>query len=134
MTYIADGNERILVMQPIMNADCDKFGTLINEYAREYLGRINIYPKTLQDVYDNKHKNLGQNHPSKIGISCNTTGEESREYLVNAGATHLPYSRCSCTNHSFDKCVARKYADGTMLHNMGKIKEVEYEMNNEVCA
>ena len=43
--FIADGKERILGLQLIMNADCDKFGTLIKDYDREYLGGINKYPK-----------------------------------------------------------------------------------------
>ena len=39
--FIADGKERIHGMQLIMNADCDKHDTLINDYDREYLGGIN---------------------------------------------------------------------------------------------
>ena len=50
MTLIVDGKERILGMQLIMNADRDKYGTLIKDYDREYLGGVNTYPKTLQDA------------------------------------------------------------------------------------
>ena len=53
---------------------------LIKDYDREYLGRINKYPKTLQDAYNllkgwNKHEKTGQKYPSKIGVSFNTVGE-----------------------------------------------------------
>ena len=63
-------------MQLIMNADRDKYGTLIKDYNREYLGGINKYPKTLQDVYNlmkgwNKHEKTEQKYPSKIGVSFN---------------------------------------------------------------
>ena len=39
--------ERILGLQLIMNVDRDKYGTLIKDYNREYLGGINKYTKTL---------------------------------------------------------------------------------------
>ena len=44
---IAGGKERILGMLLIMNMDWDKYGTLIKDYDREYIGGINTYPKTL---------------------------------------------------------------------------------------
>ena len=54
-------------MQLIMNAYCDKYGTLIKDYDREYLGGFNIYPKTLQGMYNlrkgwNKHEKPGQTY------------------------------------------------------------------------
>ena len=58
--------------------------------------------------------------------------EERGEALVNDGAKHPPCNRCGRTNHTLDKCVARKHAYGTMLHNMGSIDEVECDINNEV--
>ena len=39
-------------MQLIMNADCNKYGTLVKDYNREYIGGINKYPKTLQEAYN----------------------------------------------------------------------------------
>ena len=59
--FIADGKKRLLGMPLVMNADCNKYGTLIKDYDREYLNRISKYPKTLQDAYNllkglNKHK------------------------------------------------------------------------------
>ena len=68
---ITASKERILGMQPIMNADCNKHGTLIKDYDREYLGQINKYPKILQDAYGllkgwSKHEKTGQKYPSKI--------------------------------------------------------------------
>ena len=43
--FIADGKEKILGMQCIMNIDRNKDGTLIENYDSEYLGGINKYPK-----------------------------------------------------------------------------------------
>ena len=52
-------------MQLIMNADWDKYGTLIKDYDRDYLGGNNKYPKSLQDTYNllkrwNTNKKPGQ--------------------------------------------------------------------------
>ena len=116
--FIADRKERILGMQLIMNADCNKYGTLIKDYDREYLGGINKYPKTLQDAYNllkgqNTHEATEQKHPSKVGTSFHTLGEvkESGDALLNDGAKHPPCSRCGRTNHTLDKCIARKHED-----------------------
>ena len=38
------------------------------------------------------------------------------------------YTRCGRDNHTVDRCVARRSADGTVLHMMGNIEEVEYEV------
>ena len=38
--FNAGGKDRILGMQLIMNADRDKYSTLIKDYNREYLGGI----------------------------------------------------------------------------------------------
>ena len=43
--YIADGKERIFGMQLFMNKDHDKLRTLIKDYEREHLVRINKCPK-----------------------------------------------------------------------------------------
>ena len=59
-------------------------------------------------------------------------GRESGESLVNDRAKQPPCSKCGCTNHTLNKCVSRKHADGTMLHNVGEIEDVEYKMNNKV--
>ena len=88
---IAYDKERILGMQLITNTDHNKYGTLIKHYNREYLGEINKYLKTLQDIYNlwkgwNKHENPGQTYPSKIRGSFNTAGEENGEALVNGRA------------------------------------------------
>ena len=60
-----------------MNTDHNRYGTLIKDYDREYLGRIHKCPKILQDAYNllrgwNKHEQPGQKYPSKIGVSFNT--------------------------------------------------------------
>ena len=64
-------------MQLIMNADRDKYGTLIKDYARDCLGGTNTYPKTLQDAYNllkgwNKNEKPGQKYSSKVRTSFNT--------------------------------------------------------------
>ena len=59
---------------------------------------------------------------------------KSEEALVNDKEKYPPSSRCGGTNHTLDKYAARKYAIGTLLHNMGVIEEVEYEMNSEVST
>jgi hypothetical protein len=51
--------------------------------------------------------------------------------LVNDGSKQPPCRRCGRTNHILDKCIARRHADRTMLHNMGDIDKTEYEMKNE---
>jgi hypothetical protein len=75
-----------------------------------------------------------QKYPSKVRISFNAMGEdgESGEMLVNDGAKHQLCSRWGRTNHTLDKYISRKHSNITMLHNMGEIDKVEYEMNNEV--
>ena len=45
--FSANGKERILSTQLMTKTDLDKYGTLIKDYNRESLVRINKYPKTL---------------------------------------------------------------------------------------
>ena len=60
--------------------------------------------------------------------------EEDGEVLVNDGAKRPKCSRCGCNSHTVDKCTAKYRDDGTMLHNMGEVEEVDYEINNEVST
>ena len=110
-------------MQLIMNEDQDKYGTLIKNYNRDYLGGINKYPKTPWDAYNllkgyNKNKKSGQKYPSKVGTCFNTVGEENGEALVNDRVKCPKCSRCGCNSHTVDKCMAKYQDDGTMLHSM----------------
>ena len=69
------------------------------------------------------------------GLVCCDNGwmlEEDGEVLVNDGAKRPKCSRCGCNSHTVDKCTAKYRDDGTMLHNMGEVEEVDYEVNNEV--
>ena len=61
-------------------------------------------------------------------------GEEGEggETLANVRVKHPPCSRCGCINHTFGKCVVKTHANGTMLHTLGEIVEVEYDINNDV--
>jgi hypothetical protein len=59
---IKEGEERMLAMQLVMNADPDKYGSLIESYDRDFLSGENKYPKTPLDAYNllkgwNKHQN-----------------------------------------------------------------------------
>ena len=67
-------------------------------------------------------------------MSFNTVGEENGEALVNDGAKHPPCSRCGCTNHTVELWFAKNRGDGKMLHNLGEVEEVEYEINNAVST
>ena len=104
-----------------MNTDCDTYGTLIKDYNREYLGRINKYLKTLQDAYNllkewNKLQHLGK---------------ENGEALVKDGAKCSKFSRWGRNNHTVEKCTARYRDDGTILHNMEEIEEVDLKYRND---
>ena len=93
----------------------------------------------MQDTYkllkgQNTHKKPGQKYPSKVGVSFNTVGENNGEALVNDGTKRTSCSRYGCINHIVDKCYAKKHDDGTMLHKLGEMKEVESERNNEVST
>ena len=43
-TLIKEGEERMLAMQLIMNADPDKYGSLIESYDRDFLSGEKKYP------------------------------------------------------------------------------------------
>ena len=57
--------------------------------------------------------------------------EEDGAALVNDGSKCPPCSRCGHNNHTLDKCIARRHADGTMLHIMGSHNEAEYESDSD---
>ena len=108
-------------MQLIMNTDRDKYGTLIEDYDRDYLDGNNKYPKILQDEHNllkgwTKHEKPGQKYSSKVGMSFSTVGEEAGEALVNDGAKGPIFSRCGRNSHTVDTCTAKYRDDRTMLH------------------
>ena len=52
-----------------MNADYNKYGTLVKDYDREYLDGDNNHLKTLHDIYNLlKGWNKPQNHGTEISI------------------------------------------------------------------
>ena len=58
---IKEGEERMIAMESVMNANPDKYGSLIESYDRAFLSRENKYPKTQLDAYNllkgwNKHQ------------------------------------------------------------------------------
>ena len=57
--------------------------------------------------------------------------EEDGEAFVNDGSKRPPCSRCGRNNHPLDKCIARRHADGTMLHTMGSFAEADYESDSD---
>ena len=115
-----------------MNADRDKYGILIETYDRNYLGGNINYPKNPQDAYNllkgwDKNKTF-QRNLIKVGNSFNTNGEEEDgDTMLNDGGKPK-CTRCGCDNHTVDRCVARRSADGTVLHMMGINEEVDYEV------
>ena len=78
----------MLAMQLVMNADPDKYESLIESYDQDFLSVENKYPKNPLDAYNllkgwNKHKNL--RGPTKVGLSFNNNGEEDGTTLANDG-------------------------------------------------
>ena len=67
-------------------------------------------------------------------MSFNNVGEDNGESLVNDRTKHPPCRRCGRTNHIVDKYYAKKHDDGTMVHSVEYIGEVEHEINNEVST
>ena len=133
LALINKGEQRMLAMQLIMNADKDRYGSLIETYDRDFLAGNNKYPKNPQDAYNllkgwNKHQSF-QKNPSKIGLSFNNNGEEDGTALVNDGSKKK-CPRCGRDNHGLSECVARKHIDGTVLHVMGDIGNHDIEVSN----
>ena len=88
MKHIKESEERILAVQLVMNADPDKYGSLINSYNQDFLSCENKYPQLPLDAYNlfkgwNKHQH--PQGPTKGGLSFNNNGEEDGTALVNDG-------------------------------------------------
>ena len=115
-----------------MNADPDKYGSLIESYDQDFLSGGKKYLKENLDAYNllkgwNKHQN--PRGPTKVGLSFNNNGEEDGTTLANDG-TKLKdkYTRCGCNGHKTTGCHANKHTDRTVLHSMGNIEEMENEV------
>ena len=72
--HIKEGEERVLAMQLVMNADQDKYGSLTESYDQDFLSGENKYQKKTLDAYDllkgwNTHQH--QQGPTKVGLSFN---------------------------------------------------------------
>ena len=134
---LAEGEEQMMAMQL---SDRDQFGSLIEDYDREYLSGYNKYPKTLQDAYNllkgwNKRKST-QRYP-KVGLSFNTMGNDDDEDGVALAndESKPPCPIYNRTNHTLEQCVARRHMDGTMLLNLDDTVEVdENEEESEVST
>ena len=121
------GEERKLAMQLILNADKKRYASLVEEYDRAYLTKVNgvphnRYPKTINEAYNllknwNKNPDQQQRNPNRVGVSFNTVGD--------TGEGKQLCSRCGRDNHTLDKCHATKHANGTMLHTMGSLDEAD---------
>ena len=117
-----EGEERMLAMQLLLNSDREQYGSLIEEFDRDFLSGINKYPKTLHEAYNllkgwNKKKIGNKNY--RVGLAFNTMGEEEEEY------NGPPCARCGRKSHPTEKCFAKKHANGTVLHIIGDMAEVE---------
>ena len=68
---------------------------------------------------------------NKLGLSFNVNGNDKDEHgdtLVNEGQ-NTPCPRCGRTNHTLDKCRANFHADGTILHIMGSIEDIDDDVS-----
>ena len=134
LDLIAKGEERMLAMQLIMNADKDRFGSIIEDYDRAFLRGTNNYPQNPHDAYNLlKGWNKGQPHQNNrnsFHMAFNTNGEEENgTALVNNGEKQK-CTRCGRDNHTIEACVAKRHLDGTVLHIMG-YEEVEHDVSTE---
>ena len=136
ISFISQVENRMLAMQLIMNADRDKYGSLIEDFDQDSLGGNNKFPKNPQDSYNllkgwNKHRSF-QKTPSRVELSFNTNGEKDGTALVYSGDNKKKCSRYGRDNHVDAYCVARKQLDGTMLHIMGSMEDADDDANAKV--
>ena len=128
----------MLDMQLVTNADPDKYGSLIDRYDRDFLSGENKYTKTPLNAYNllkgwNNHQH--PRGPTKVGLSFNNNGEEDGTALVNDGnESKKKCPRCSRNNHKLADCIAKTHYDGTVLHVMCDIEEIDKEVNSEISA
>ena len=128
---VEDGRERMMAMQFIMNSDQDLYGSLIKGFDRDYLSKINKYPKTVHDAHNLlkgwHEKVTRQKNGGRLGLSFNTMGDDE-------GSKKVKCPRCGRFNHTREQCVARTHLDGTVLHVDGKAEcaEVLHTMGEEV--
>ena len=126
----------MLAMQLVMNADSDKYGFLIKSYDQDFLSGENKYPKTHQIHIIcsrgwNKHQH--QRGPMKVRLSSNNNGEKDGTVLVNDGTkTKKKFPQCSRDNHKLADCYAKTHVDGTVLHVMGDVEEIDEEVTSEL--
>ena len=104
------GQEIMLAMHFIMNADYERYSDVIDRYDKDYLSGVNNYPKSLHSAYL-LLKNWKITAPrggmrnNKLGLSFNVNGNDKDEHgdtLVNEGQ-NTPCPRCGRTNHTLDK-------------------------------
>ncbi len=105
-TLVEAGKERMLAMQLLLNSDKEQYGSLIEEFDRDFLSGINKYPKTLHDAFNllkgwNKKKVVNRNY--QVGIAFNTMGEEEEEE-----DNRPPCARCGRKSRPATKCFAKR--------------------------
>ena len=128
--YLLQGQERMMAMHFIMNADQIRYWDVVKTYDKEYLSGANNFPKTLHAAYLllknwKITKNPEATGNTRYGLSFNVNGSDKNEQgdaLVNDGE-FPPCPRCGRTNHPISKCRAKYHADGTVLHVMGSIED-----------
>ena len=130
---VEDGRERMMAMQFIMNSDQELYGSLIKDFDRDYLSKINKYPKTVHDAHNLlkgwHEKVTRQKNGGRLGLSFNTMGDDGGSKKSN-----VKCPRCGRFNHTREQCVARMHLNGTVLHVDGKEEcaEVLHTMGEEV--
>ena len=76
-------------MQLVMNADPDKYESLIESYDQEFLPGKHKYLKKTLDAYNLLKGWIKHQHPqglTKVGLSFSNNGEEDGTALVNDGS------------------------------------------------
>ena len=79
MKLIKEGEKRMMAMQLLLNANPDKYGSLIESYDRDFLSGENKYPKKTPDAYNllkgwNTHHN--PRGPKKLDYPSTIVGRK----------------------------------------------------------
>lgn len=75
------GHERMMAMHFLKNSDMERYGDILDEYDRDYLGGVNKHPSNLHDAQlpaqelDEGEKSQKMKVPGKLGLTFNTLGE-----------------------------------------------------------
>ena len=118
----------MMAMQFIMNSDLELYGSLIKDFDREYLSKINKYPKTVHDAHNLlkgwHEKVTRQKSAGRLGLSFNTMGDDDGGKKRNV--------KCPRCGRHLNRTVLHVDGneEGEVLHTMGE----EVYVNDEVST